>query len=190
MANVIERCWRRIGRFITGEWMFFGGCVPNGGAVVLYRAVQITFIFYAVALLLNAATYAEWTWEFWKWPCQFDFGQLKKDISKTVLWVGPIFAAVYAALYARFASQWSYLAGVYNQIRQAHVTWTDHDNDHMNHWKAGFVEDALDLHLATKPLFAQYILRIVKISGVRESFIENAAGNGAERLAQLEGWLS
>ncbi len=32
---------------------------------------------------------------------------------------GAIFAAVYFALYARFASQWSYLANLYNKIKEA-----------------------------------------------------------------------
>jgi len=165
--------------------MFFGGRVPNGGTVILWRSAQLTILLYAVALLLNTLTYAEWTWELWKLPWQFDHRQLKTDVSKTVKWLGPIFAAVYVALYARFASQWSYLAGVYNQIRQTLVTWNKFDNNHMNLWKAGFIEDAIDLHLDTKSMFSSYISRLVEDSGVRVRFIA-IADNGAERLAELQ----
>jgi hypothetical protein len=51
-----------------------------------------------------------------------DFGFLWHNGADSIGWIGAIFAAVYAALYARFASQWSYLAGVYNQMRQTLVT--------------------------------------------------------------------
>ncbi len=34
-------------------------------------------------------------------------------------WLGALFGAVYAGLYARFASQWLYLANTYNQIKAA-----------------------------------------------------------------------
>jgi hypothetical protein len=42
----------------------------------------------------------------------------------------------------------------------------------MNLWKAGFIEDAIDLHLDAKPTYASYISRLVKSHGVRTSYFD------------------
>jgi hypothetical protein len=55
--------------------------------------------------------------------------------------------------YARFSSQWSYLAGVYNQIKAAECR-TGFQETVLAQWKAGFIEDAADLHLLRKAMFA------------------------------------
>ena len=81
--------------FVSGEKLFDWLNKPNGGTMVFLRSVWLSVIIYAVALLLHTGSYAEWTWEFWKWPCHIDFGQLKKDIADTVpswrtrRWAGP-----------------------------------------------------------------------------------------------------
>src|SRR5438046_3051938 len=62
---------------------------------------------------------------------------------------GVLFAGAYTAFYARFASQWSYLAGVYNQIMAAQVRGIPTDPAGQNAfdaWQAGFIEDAEELH--------------------------------------------
>jgi hypothetical protein len=165
-----KKFWRGIGKGFTGEWMFFRGRA-NGGAVIFLRSVQITVIMCAFALALHSGTYAEWTWRVWTW--RIDSGQLQHEVADNVTWLGAVFAGVYAALYARFASQWSYLGGEYNQMRQTLVTASKDpgtDHDHLRLWKAGFVEDALDLHLATKTMFAPFILRVLKDHHVAKAF--------------------
>ena len=114
-----------------------------------------------------------------------------KDIADTVPWLGAIFAGVYVALYARFASQWSYLAGVYNQIRQTLATWdpTKDNANHLNLWRAGFIEDALDLHLATKPMFGPFLLRMLDVNDdemqdIRDKF-DHITHKGKERRERL-----
>jgi hypothetical protein len=97
--------------------------------------------------------------------------------------IGPIFAGVYAALYTRFASQWSYLASVYNQIKAAESR-KDCNPEQLALWKAGFIEDAEELHLANKHHFASTIRAWGRERGVEAAFAENAPG-GAERLAIL-----
>jgi hypothetical protein len=96
---------------------------------------------------------------------------------------GALFAAVYAGLYARFSSQWSYLANVYNQIKAAESRGGC-DASRLAEWKAGFIEDAQDLHLALKPLFASVIRAWGSEAEVKGSF-ETYAPGGALRLAKL-----
>ena len=94
------------------------------------------------------------------------------------------FAGSYTALYARFASQWEYLADLYNQIKAKQIDVAVSDvrdelhalrqkvienpnqppDDHfcnaaylLAQWKAGFIEDAEKLHLAEKPPFAAVV---------------------------------
>ena len=38
---------------ITGEWMLRRGC-PNGGAVIFFRSVQVTFPLYVIACWLHS----------------------------------------------------------------------------------------------------------------------------------------
>jgi hypothetical protein len=53
-------------------------------------------------------------------------------------------------------------------------------------WWAAFIEDALDLHLARKPMFAALIRHLIKTRPtVKQEFIEGAPG-GAWRMLELE----
>jgi len=101
------------------------------------------------------------------------------QVVNTLHWFGAIFASIYAALYTRFASQWSYLANLYNQIKQTEAQ-TAHGGDeakkYIEDWKAGFIEDAYELHLVGKPLFASIILAWGGMSEVKESYIASALG--------------
>lgn len=178
------RGWEKFWSALTGEWMLRRGC-PNGGTIVFLRSLQVSAIIYAVALVVHTGTYVEWTWASF---CDIDFRQLEKDIADTFSWFGGIFAAVYVALYARFASQWSYLAGVYNQMREALVRTTEPDRDHLVMWRAAFIEDALDLHLATKPMFRPFLLRILDMPPVAAKF-DNYTVSGKKRREQLEARL-
>jgi hypothetical protein len=103
---------------VSGEFILKSG-VPNGGTMILVRSAWVAAVLYGVALLLHSGNYTEWTWEFWTWPRHIDFGRLKHEIADTVPWLGAIFAGAYVALYAPFSSQWGYLAGVCNQLKQA-----------------------------------------------------------------------
>ncbi len=168
---------------VSGEFILETGH-PNGGTMIFVRSVWVTTLIYALALALQSGSYAEWTWRVSTW--RIDSGQLQHDVAEYVSWLGAIFAGVYVALYARFASQWSYLAGVYNQMRQTLVTTPKHDDDpHLVMWRAGFIEDALDLHLATKPMFSPFLLRMLDMPPVAAKF-DAYAVDGKKRRKQLE----
>lgn len=169
--------WKKFWSAVTGEWMFRWGC-PNGGTIIFFRSVQVTVILYVIASWLASLFNATWPWH-------HDFGFLWHQGADSVSWLGAIFAAVYAALYARFASQWSYLAGVYNQMRQTLVTTKEPDRDHLVMWRAAFIEDALDLHLATKPMFAPFLLRMLDMPAVAAKF-DAYTVDGWERRKDLE----
>jgi hypothetical protein len=113
----------------------------------------------------------------------FSMHELRVQILGTAQVFGALFAAVYAGLYARFSSQWSYLANVYNQIKAAESRGGC-DASRLAEWKAGFIEDAQDLHLALKPLFASVIRAWGSEAEVKGSF-ETYAPGGALRLAKL-----
>jgi len=109
-------------------------------------------------------------------------------------WVGAIFAFTYAALYARFSSQWTYLAGFYNQIMatQAQIAGTaptaaqsnPNSNEKIQIWKAAFVEDAQDLHVATKKMFSLAVWFMLEEPAVFDIFVKYTV-NGPERLQEL-----
>jgi hypothetical protein len=109
---------------------------------------------------------------------QFSIVELKTQMFVTFHWFGTILAASYAALYARFASQWTYLANLYNQIKAAECR-ADCDQDKLAEWKAGFMEDAEELHLAGKPLFASVLHAWGMEEKIKEQFKTNAPGGAA-----------
>jgi len=98
-------------------------------------------------------------------------------------WVATVFAATYAAFYSRFASQWEYAAQLYNAIK---ATECDKSTDcgALAAWKAGFLEDCDDLHLAKKGSFATTIYAWGNEQKVQTLFIKHAIG-AKDRLATL-----
>jgi hypothetical protein len=164
---------------VSGEKLFDCWKRPNGGTIIFLRSVWVSAIIYVIAVSLRSLFISAYPW-------RIDFWAFWHSLAETIPWLGAIFAAVYAALYARFASQWSYLAGEYNQIRQILTNWGPTTSAvHVNLWKAGFIEDAIDLHLATKPMFATFISRLLDDPGVVGSF-DSIADKGPERRAQLQ----
>jgi hypothetical protein len=162
--------------FASWEWLINRGKHPNGGSIILLRSVLTALGVYLAALALRNFIDPTRTWT----P---SLRELRLQIEETAPWFGTMFAAIYAALYARFASQWTYLANLYNQIKAAECR-NDCNEKALAGWKAGFIEDAQELHLCLKPLFASVIQAWAKERAVREAFVDNAPG-GEERLALL-----
>lgn len=155
--------------------------IPNGGTAVLIRSVLLSLGLYLLAIGFKSRITPNATWH-------FDLSELRALIGETIPWFGAIFAGVYVALYSRFASQWNYLASLYNQIMQAAVENPPNDlskESALRIWQAGFIEDAEDLHLAGKPMFASIIRSMLAKPEIRANFIAHSPG-GAERLAKLE----
>ena len=167
-------------RWLSGEWLLDDR--PNGGTVVVLRALWIGVLGYIATIAVTELLRPNTSWV-------FSPAALRAAIFVNLKVGGAIFAGAYTALYARFASQWSYLASVYNQIMAAQVRGAPSDSEGrhaLECWKAGFIEDAEDLHLATKPMFAGVIISMLgdADSPVRAAFIK-ATASGV-RLQSLE----
>ena len=108
---------------------------------------------------------------------------LWEQIAELGNWIGPIFGGVYLALYARFAAQWTYIAGMYNQIMTAAATGPNYHKVKAQ-WAAAFIEDADNLHLALKSSIAPVILAWKGDVYVREMFVAHTPG-GEPRWSRL-----
>jgi hypothetical protein len=164
--------------WLSGEWFLTKTGWPNGGTVVFLRALQITVLVFLFGLLILNVADPDRAWP----PRWAEFG---RQVADRVQWLGVIFATAYAALYARFASQWTYLAGVYNALKQAQVAG-DYNEEHMAEWRAGFVEDCDDLHLLRKPMFASIVHGLISgegshVSAVCAAFDQHTPGRQKRR---------
>jgi hypothetical protein len=184
--------WRPVDKFteiVSGEFLLklgFKFGQPNGGTMIFVRAPWVSALLFAFALLLHSGSYAAWTWRFWEWPLQINTTKLKEEIAGNVPWLGAIFAGVYVALYARFSAQFNYLAGVYNQIMQtaASTPSSRKSRELLYIWWAGFIEDSLDLHLATKRTFSVVVWFMLEKPPVYEEFV-NYTVDGKTRVKEL-----
>ena len=158
MVKKLLRCWSVLVHVFSAEALLTYRA--NGGSVIALRSLLITAWVYAAAIGASAVLDLRGRFAY-------------------VEWFGAVFAAVYAGLYSRFASQWVYLAGVYNSIKQAE-TQVQRDSSlamcALADWKAGFIEDALELHLATKSIFAPVILVWGSAPEVTAAFKQHTPG--------------
>lgn len=162
--------------FASGEYLLRRRDVSNGGTVVLLRALHSTISIVAIGLLCKNIFDPGRT-------LQFSWAELSAQLSGIPPWFGTVFAATYAALYSRFASQWTYLAGVYNQIKSAECR-TDSEALVIAEWKAGFIEDASDLHLLRKKMFAAVVMAWGSRPEVENAFCAFSDG-GKSRFDKL-----
>ena len=90
---------------LSGEYLL--KVYPNGGTVVFLRSLHVAVMLFAGAIgvgeILDPNAGRTFSWL-----------ETRIQTGSHITWFGAIFAGVYALLYARFSSQWAYLAGVYN----------------------------------------------------------------------------
>lgn len=169
--------------FASAEWMLKRR--SNGGTVILMRSIWVS------ALLFGAYIWAKEVLHPERVGWSFSGTALAAVLRESLEAFGAILAFVYLAFYTRFASQWGYLAGLYNELVKTSLEIAElpSDKEHaMAWWKAAFIEDAADLHLATKRIFAPAVKDWLQEPQVRECFLKGAFG-GAERLKRLEAEL-
>ena len=169
--------------FLSGEYLLTTR--PNGGTVVFLRSFQITLLLYSPLAFLKYYSENQLNGD----PSLREFAGA---ISQSIPWLGAIFAAAYATFYSRFAAQWSYLANLYNQIMGASVSISNFDRAHSEElklWKAAFIEDAQDLHLARKPMFKHLIASVLAEQGVREAYIDTCP-DGKNRILEIDKIIS
>ncbi|MDH4183850.1 MAG: hypothetical protein OEV92_06490 [Nitrospinota bacterium] len=161
-----NRChWRRPGRVIFSHYDHSTGrrtaCprVPNSGSIVFKRSLWLTVWLSLIAYLLNVATNplvfkAE----------TFSLSLLRQVLNESIPWFGAIWGAIYFFRYQQFSSQWRYLAEMYNAIKEGEIRLYTSGQppakealESLARWKAGFIELAEDLHLATKQPYVSLI---------------------------------
>ncbi|MCA8153363.1 hypothetical protein DF044_24105 [Burkholderia contaminans] len=164
---MIGKAWGCIVGLVSGEWVVTRWLKTNGGDAILFRACWVTLLVGAVVMAIRL----EWV------------RALNGDEIDTIHhlldiggWLSAVFGGVYLALYARFSSQWSYLASLYNQIKQTEATAGVSVNV-LASWKAGFIEDAENLHLACKSSFAPVIKAWATDAAVVQAFADYAPGS-------------
>lgn len=134
---------------------------------MIVRALWVTAYLVVTTLLLKNLSDECRGWT-------FSFSVLVNDLRELSGWIVAAFGAIYLAFYSRFSAQWSYLANMYNQIKQAEVTRSDFLNtaEQLAQWKAGFIEDALELHLASKPSIAGIICAWSQDPKIEAAFVQ------------------
>ncbi|VWD45039.1 hypothetical protein BLA39750_05674 [Burkholderia lata] len=168
---------------ISGEWLLSKLGLSNGGSVIVLRALFVSllvlFIAEPASLAIKDVLDPSRAWS-------FDGHRLANYLVTHLTTIAVVFGSVYTALYARFSAQWRYLADVYNKIKEAEVKYSTQDNaaERLAEWKAGFAEDAQELHLATKKIFAQVIRTWLTDEKVKAAFINYTTG-GEERYRNL-----
>lgn len=147
----MESFWSTLTNIFTGEFMLYRR--RNGGAIVLMRAVWTTIIVFVAAIGIH---------DFLRPEALFAFSRsrLVERVHEHFAWLGAMFAGVYTVYYSRFASQWNYMAGLYNQIMAVQVSAPLERADTrkmLSKWWAAFLTDAHELHLSGKRLYATVI---------------------------------
>lgn len=159
------KIWGFMVGLFSFEWLLTRTRLTNGGEVILLRSLLATTMLYIITLSLK--NYLDPTNK-----TIFSHSEFKRELVNTIPWFGAIFGSIYFALYTRFASQWRYLADLYNKIKETECKYPDIDKNSLSAWKAGFIEDAFELHLATKGLFASVIYSWSEDPAVRAAFID------------------
>ena len=158
---------------ISFEWLMTETDQPNGGTLIAVRACLIALLMYLVYIAVSHGCDPTRTNVF----CWTEF---KEEFGKSFQYFSALLGGTYLALYARFSSQWSYLAQLYNSIKSIEVQAAI-ASPVIAEWKAGFIEDAFNLHLATKNNFAPIISAGCRDEKVREAFCKYTP-NGHNQL--------
>jgi len=174
VRNDVWRAWKTFTHYFSGEWLLkISGA--NGGGVILSRSLLVALQLTVVTLISRNLIDPDLT----QCCSYYDFAKQTIEIAP---WFAAAVGAVYAALYARFSAQWSYLAGVYNQIKQSEVELYGAGSVKgealikLAEWKAGYIEDAHNLHLHAKESVAATIHFWGKDELIEKAFIQTVTG--------------
>ena len=154
----------------------------NSGSIIFLRSVIVSVYVFAFALWLRAIIDPETSW-------QPSLEEARISVRDGIPWLGAIFAAVYAGFYSRYASQWSYIAGLYNQIMAASAVTTvpEEENEALLNWQAAFIEDCYHLHLDRKQVFAFVIKQMLGEEAVLKTFISCTPDDIVDEILKRNG---
>lgn len=174
-------------RHLTGEYLLDRHA--NSAEVILLRTVITSFFISVFALWLEQK--GHWNLAVSTWPNAY-----LNHAAGHIPWLGAIAAAVYAAFYSRFASQWSYLADLYNQVKQKEASLPSQESSDTTGkgcpfatvagLKAALIEDAKTLHLATHKSFKYAVATWSKEPCVVQAFAGTIDGERT-RLKSIAG---
>jgi len=165
---MIHKYWRAIASCASGEFIL-KSTKANDGSIILGRAIFVSA--WLTCLIIIARLVAKQN---------ISIIQFIREFYEIANWSAGFLGAVYIALYARFSSQWSYMAGLYNQIKQAEFSMIcakDEDDNAkkiLAQWKAAYIEDAYYLHLYGKKSVAIVIYHWGKDKLVEKVFVESS----------------
>lgn len=143
--------WHWIVAFATGEFMLDYFRWRNGSAVIVARSIWGTVLIVGLRLvIINLVVLDNKEW------FTIDKELARVQLGQSGKWIAAAFAGLYTAFYAKFSSQWSYLAGVYNEIKRAESV-EKRDEEKIAEWKAGLIVDAMALHLENNSVFEPLI---------------------------------
>jgi hypothetical protein len=166
--------------FASGEWLLKEQA--NGGDLIIARSLFASCLLFLSFIALKHLLDPGRAWI-------FSVAALQQEAHQSLPVFGALLAAVYATLYTRFAAQWNYLAGLFNQIVQAEIDLADSDSHEklssLAWWKAAFIEDAEELHLSTKRIFVPAIRDWLGDAEVKTEFIGSVLG-GEKRCESLQ----
>ncbi|HYD52595.1 MAG TPA: hypothetical protein VEA99_08210 [Gemmatimonadaceae bacterium] len=164
---------------LDGEWIL--NRRENGGATIALRSLWTGTLLFLAAVAVNEAILPGGV---------FSLDAARAAVHERMDWYGAILAGTYLAFHSRFSSQWTYLAGVYNQLMATMAQSPDDGTTPKRSetyalWKAAFIEDAEDLHLAGKASFAGVIASLLAEDAVRDAY-RVATREGEQRVLRLE----
>ena len=171
-------------KLLDGEWIL--GLLPNSGGVVAFRALLISVEVFILAIGIDSYLRPGRA-------LTFDPVAFASTVREHWAWLGAMFGATYAALYSRFAAQWTYLAGLYNQLMAAEEQELraslppDRRAKRVLRW-AAFIEDAVAMHLSVKASYSSVIATLLSDPEIREEYATSSADE-PNRLARLEARL-
>ena len=165
--------WAKAARFFTAEYLL--DRYSNGGDIVLARSLLVAVKLTTLTLILKNLID----------PCigyNFSGSALRQQIIELAPWSSAVAGATYLALYDRFKSQWTYLAALYNQIKQTEIeaeiecpeVVRTQKLEKLQQWKAGYIEDAVEMHLHTKGNLAGIIKTWIQEPQVKNHFEKNS----------------
>ena len=166
--------------WLSGEWMLHGR--PNSGAIVFLRSLLVSVLLFASALAFWCAVDPDTSSEFSPY-------ELRSILRDHIGWLGAIFAATYVGFYSRYASQWNYIASLYNQIMAtaSGLPEAQRNNQTILNWQAGFIEDCYYLHLDRKEIFSLVIKQMLDDPAIIKCFIESAPKTVSQKVLERNG---
>jgi len=143
----------------------------NSGSVVFFRALWTAYWVMVIAIILNSIVDNGCT-------SKLEPGLVWSGFKAHPTWYAIVLAAVYTALYTRYASQWQYLAKLYNDIKSKEIDLASR-GEHpertgplLDRWKAAFIADANAMHLATQESYATVIGDWLNSEHIRAAYLE------------------